>query len=138
MSELATVDQLQEAADAVRGYVDGHEATTYTSHAGSFLVCYTRLEVPRVIGERTANFLRLFKGISSDALAGALYNELGLEPVINSEVYPELPVRSVIIREDLPLSTYSFNGTFDANEYPVPAGVAVALVEDVATAVQTA
>jgi hypothetical protein len=133
-AQRATRNELQDAADNIRNYVDTHEAEPYSTNSGDFLVCYAKLEVPRVISERDAKFLRLFKGLSGDILAGAIYNEFGFKAWPDSEDLPEMPVRSLTFKSDLQSSTHVFNGTWDANDYPIISSVAAELVEDVTTA----
>lgn len=135
MSHRASQEELQTAADGILDYVDGHTAEPYSTDLGRFLVCYARLETPRQIGERTANFLRLFKALSGDTLASAIYNEFGFSAWEDSDVLPEMPVRSLTFKSDLLSSIHVWEGTMDANERPITSSVANDLMGDVETAV---
>jgi len=134
MLRRADQNELQSAADSVRSYVDAHDAKPYSTDTGSFLVCYAKLEVPRVIGERTANFLRLFKALSGDTLAGAIYNKFGYKARENSDVFPEMPVRCLIFMADLAASTHVWEGSWDANDRPITSSDASELIQYVAAA----
>lgn len=133
MFAKATQPELNKASKTVEGFVNTHSPKPYSNDFGEFLVCRATLEVPRVIGERTANFLRLFKGLRGDILAGASYSEAGLEPYPDTDVLREMPLRHVLIRADEP-STYAFNGGMDANEYPLPSFMVGELLEDLTVA----
>ncbi|MBX4190543.1 hypothetical protein KW794_00465 [Candidatus Saccharibacteria bacterium] len=77
--------------------------------------------------------MRLFKGISSDVLAGSAYLEMGLDPYPDTGVEREFPLRHVVLRGSAP-STYIFNGSMDAREYPLPPEMVKELLSDLSAA----
>ncbi len=91
------------------------------------------LEVPRTIGERNANYLRLLKGLGGHLIAGATYSEFGLEPDPVTDIAQEIPLRHIAIRAEAQ-STYTFNGGLDARDQPLTADMVDELLIDLASA----
>ncbi len=125
--------ELLRATEAIKGFVDTHDHKPFVNELGEYAVYATALESPRVINDRTANFIRVFKGLSGIVIAGAQYTECGLEPNPKTGIAQEMPLRHITISaETAPI--YSFNGGgMDARDYPLTPRMLAELLEDIVT-----
>jgi hypothetical protein len=126
--------EILHATDAIRVFIESHDHKSFMHEFGEYVVYTTELAKPRAIGERKANFLRVFKSLSGGTVAGAVYTEHGLEPHPETRIAQEMPLRYIAISAEAP-PTYAYNGSdMDARDYPLTAFMLTELLDDIRTA----
>lgn len=61
MSKLMSPEVVFGATNSIHRFVEDHENKPFSNDLGDFLVYTAELATSRIIGEREANFMRLFK-----------------------------------------------------------------------------
>jgi len=122
----------------IRRFLREHETHPY-SYADKVLGDGIRglatLATPRTIGEYTANYLLLTKPTTAQdasVVACATYQHGKNFPYSDTGVSQEWPLRFIALRAEAP-STFTYNGTMDAHEYPLTAEMVDDLITDLSS-----